>query len=137
MDGKLKIFQWEKNSATGAPYDYSDRYLDKRVRHTAREFRQRGMVKEREAFSHKYVLELSAELITEIKNFNPNFHKEFVRLDHSYSSGQQSCSVCLQAVPPTSPIWHGSQIQTVLQQIQCSRIGNAVHDRHNPGIPSY
>lgn len=52
---ELKIFRWEKNSATGAPYDHSGRCLDKRVRHTAREFRQRGMVKEREAFSQKNV----------------------------------------------------------------------------------
>ena len=35
-----------------------------------------------------------------------------------------SRSICLQAVLPTSPnICHGSQIQTVLQQIQCTSIG--------------
>ena len=98
----------------------------------------RGAWSKKEKHFHiKMFKELSAELIIDIKIFNPNFQEEFVRPDHSCSSGQQSCCVCLQAVSPTSPIWHGSQIQTVLQQIQCSRIGNAVHDRHNLGIPSY
>ena len=138
VDGKLKIFWWEKNSATGAPYDHSGRCLDKRVRHTARESFDRGAWSKKEKHFHiKMFKELSAELIIDIKIFNPNFQEEFVRPDHSCSSGQQSCCVCLQAVSPTSPIWHGSQIQTVLQQMQCSRTGNAVHDRHNLGIPSY
>ena len=44
------------------------------------------MVKGGEAFSHK------CSTITSIKISNPNFHKEFVTLDHSSSSGQQSCS---------------------------------------------
>ena len=44
------------------------------------------MVKEGEAFSHKY------SRITGIRICNPNFHKEFVALDHSCSSRQQSCS---------------------------------------------
>ena len=32
------------------------------------------------------------ENFTGIKIYNPNFHNEFVTLDHSCSSGQQSCS---------------------------------------------
>ena len=39
-----------------------------------------------EVFSHK------CSRITGIKICNANFHKEFVILDHSCSSGQQSCS---------------------------------------------
>ena len=44
------------------------------------------MVKGGKAFSHK------CSRITGIKICNPNFHKEFVTLDHSCSSRQQSCS---------------------------------------------
>ena len=44
------------------------------------------MVKGGEAFSHK------CSRITDIKICNPNFHKEFVTLDHSCSSGQKSRS---------------------------------------------
>ena len=44
------------------------------------------MIKGGEAFSH------ICSTITSIKISNPNFHKEFVTLDHSCSSGQQSCS---------------------------------------------
>ena len=44
------------------------------------------VVRAGEAFSHKCCR------ITGIKSFNPNFHKEFVTLDHSCSNGQQSCS---------------------------------------------
>ena len=44
------------------------------------------MVKGREAFSHK------CSRITGIKICNPNFHKEFVTLDHSCLSRQQNCS---------------------------------------------
>ena len=32
MDGKLENLQWQKNSATGNPYNHSDRCLDKRLR---------------------------------------------------------------------------------------------------------
>ena len=31
MDGKLENLQWQKNSATGNPYNHSDRCLDKRL----------------------------------------------------------------------------------------------------------
>ena len=55
-------------------------------RHTARSFYSLEIVKLGEAFSHK------CSTITSIKISNPNFHKEFVTLDHSCSSGQQSCS---------------------------------------------
>ena len=44
------------------------------------------MVREREPFSDK------CSRITGTKICNPNFQKEFVTLDHSCSSGQQSCS---------------------------------------------
>ena len=48
-------------------------------------FHRGKMVKGGEAFSHKY------SRITGIKICNTNFHKEFVTLDHSCPSGQQSC----------------------------------------------
>ena len=49
-------------------------------------FSRGEMVKGGEAFSYK------CSRITEIKIWNLNFHKEFVILDHSCSSRQQSCS---------------------------------------------
>ena len=52
-------------------------------RHTAKEFPQGGMVKGGEAFSHKY---------SRINGIKISFHREFVTLGHSCSSGQQSCS---------------------------------------------
>ena len=44
------------------------------------------MVKGGKAFSHK------CSRITGIKVCNPNFHKEFVTLDHLCSSRQRNCS---------------------------------------------
>ena len=52
---------------------------------TEKRRREGEMVKGGEAFSNK------CSTITSIKISNPNFHKEFVTLDHSCSSGQQSC----------------------------------------------
>ena len=49
-------------------------------------FNRGEMVKGREEFSDK------CSRITGIKICNPNFHKEFVTLDHLCSSRQQSCS---------------------------------------------
>ena len=54
--------------------------------HIAKEFPQGKMVKGGEDFSHK------CSRITGIKTSNPNFHKDFVTLDHSCSSGQQNRS---------------------------------------------
>ena len=53
---------------------------------TTGEFQQAEMIKGGEAFSHK------CSRITGIEICNLNFHKEFVTLDHSLLSGQQSCS---------------------------------------------
>ena len=69
---------------TGTPYDHSDRCLNKRLGRGI--FGRVKMVKGGEAFSHK------CSRIAGIKICNPNFHKEFVTLEHSCSSGQQSCS---------------------------------------------
>ena len=49
-------------------------------------FDRREMVKGGETFSHK------CSRTSRIKVCNPNIHKEFVALDHSCSSRQQSCS---------------------------------------------
>ena len=49
-------------------------------------FDRREMVKGGETFSHK------CSRTSGIKVCNPNIHKEFVTLDHSCSSRQQSCS---------------------------------------------
>ena len=58
-------------------------------------FNREVIVKGGEAFSHK------CPRITAIKIFNPNIHKEFVTLDHSCSSRQQSCSgISLEDVVP-------------------------------------
>ena len=54
--------------------------------HTTRGFQQGETVKGGEEFSHK------CSRITGITFCNPNFHKEFVILDHSCSSRQQSWS---------------------------------------------
>ena len=71
-------------SATGAPYDHSDRCLDGKLGSTScKGVSTRGeMVKKNPR-------------ITDIKICNPKYYKEFVRLDHSRSSclsAQQSCS---------------------------------------------
>ena len=58
-------------------------------------FNKGDMVKGGEAFSHK------CSRITGIKICNPNFHKEFVTLDHSCSSRQQRCSGILLKVDGT------------------------------------
>ena len=63
-----------------------DRCYNKRLGDTAREFPQEEMVKGGESFSYK------CSRNTGINVCNPNFHKEFVTLDHSCSSGQQRWS---------------------------------------------
>ena len=50
------------------------------------DFDRGEMIKKGEGCSHK------CSRITGIKIFNPNFPKEFVTLDHSCSSRQQSCT---------------------------------------------
>ena len=58
-------------------------------------FSRGEIVKGGEAFSRK------CPRITGIKIFSPNFHKEFVTLDHSCSTRQQSCSgISLEDVVP-------------------------------------
>ena len=87
VDEKLETLQWEEDSATRNPYDHSDRCLNKRLgAYCKGVLTGEEMVKGGRAFSHK------CSKIIGIKICNPNFHKEFVTLDHSCSSRQQSCS---------------------------------------------
>ena len=72
----------EEISATRTPCDYSERHINKRLEDILQgSFSREEMVKGREAFLHKCFK------ITGIKICKPNFHKEFVRLDHSCSTG--------------------------------------------------
>ena len=81
------------------------------------------MAKGGEAFSHK------CSRIAGIKNCNPNFHKEFVTLDHSCSSGQQSRSgISLpRLLNSNKSIWNNllsHQITITAEYVECqSRLG--------------
>ena len=71
---------------TGTPYDHSDMSQQKAWGILQGIFGRVEMVKGGEAFSHK------CSRIAGIKICNPNFHKEFVTLEHSCSSREQTCS---------------------------------------------
>ena len=87
VDENLETLQWEENSATRTLYNHSDRWLTKTwVTYCKGVFKGEEMVKGGEAFWYK------CSRIIGIEICNPNFHKEFVTLDDSYRSGQQSCS---------------------------------------------
>ena len=89
VDGKLETLQWEENSATRTPYHHSDRYLIKRQSAYCKGFSTGRKWSKEEKHFHINVLELLALKFAILSNV---LHKEFVTLDHSCSSGQQSCS---------------------------------------------
>ena len=87
VDEDLETLQWEENSATRTPYNHSERCLTKAwVTYCKGVLKGEEMVKGGETFSYKRSRIIGIEIC------NPNFHKEFVPLDDSYPSGQQSCS---------------------------------------------